>query len=422
MEEGGEWKGDFDPFADPEERRVLFAVLDSFRQYRRTAHYNVTHVRRQNFYALPSSQWELLASPPFSILDSFDAVDDAIDANAEIAEKVLEAGLAAYGLDTKATSSKGFETHGSGATQHGPSPLTAKPAWHDTTTTRDLEKARSTIRQFYRDWSEEGSKERADSYEPIRLALSKYFKHISPSSRHQIQVLVPGAGLGRLVFDLVQDGYSAEGNEISYHQLLASHFILNCTTVAQEFALYPWALHFDNHLSREHQLQKVMIPDVHPANALYEASQKHEVPASERMSMTAADFCVHYRSEGEENRFDAVTTVFFIDTAPNLLNYIETVQHCLKSGGIWINSGPLLWHSGKELRNDDDERTSEGRNLGIGEAGSVELTHGEVIKLLKHYGFEIIDSRETAQTGYIDNPRSMQPHTFKPQHWIARKE
>lgn len=26
-----EWKGDFDPFSDPEERRVLYAALDSFR-------------------------------------------------------------------------------------------------------------------------------------------------------------------------------------------------------------------------------------------------------------------------------------------------------------------------------------------------------------------------------------------------------
>lgn len=25
------WSGDFDPFADPEERRVLFAAFDSFR-------------------------------------------------------------------------------------------------------------------------------------------------------------------------------------------------------------------------------------------------------------------------------------------------------------------------------------------------------------------------------------------------------
>ena len=30
-DEEGSWGGDFDPFADPEERRVLFAAFDSFR-------------------------------------------------------------------------------------------------------------------------------------------------------------------------------------------------------------------------------------------------------------------------------------------------------------------------------------------------------------------------------------------------------
>lgn len=29
--EAGEWGGDFDPFSDQEEKRVLFAALDSFR-------------------------------------------------------------------------------------------------------------------------------------------------------------------------------------------------------------------------------------------------------------------------------------------------------------------------------------------------------------------------------------------------------
>jgi carnosine N-methyltransferase len=30
-DENQSWQGDFDPFADQEERRVLFAALDSFR-------------------------------------------------------------------------------------------------------------------------------------------------------------------------------------------------------------------------------------------------------------------------------------------------------------------------------------------------------------------------------------------------------
>lgn len=35
------WAGDFDPFSDPEERRVLFAAFDSFRYVR---HYRNEHL------------------------------------------------------------------------------------------------------------------------------------------------------------------------------------------------------------------------------------------------------------------------------------------------------------------------------------------------------------------------------------------
>ena len=383
----------------------------------------MTHVRRQSFYALPSSHWELLAAPPFSLLDNFNAVDDAIDANAEISDRILKAGLAAYGLDHGPSSANGPDTGHLSTSRNQSSPMNENPPWHNTTTASDLEKARSTIRQLYRDWSEEGAKERSVCYTPIGSSLSRYFKDVPSPSRHQVRVLVPGAGLGRLVFDLIYDGYSAEGNEISYHQLLASHFILNCTSQAQQFALYPWALSFSNHISRANQLQKVMVPDVHPASLLQEASQSQEVPAHERMSMTAADFCVHYREEEQKHAFDAVATCFFIDTAPNLLAYIETVKNCLRSGGIWINVGPLLWHFGKKKAPDENEEgASENRNLGIGEAGSVELTHEEVVLLLEHYNFEIIESGTINGTGYIEDPKSMLQSVYRPQHWTAKKK
>ena len=42
--------------------------------------------------------------------------------------------------------------------------------------------------------------------------------------------------------------------------------------------------------------------------------------------------------------FDCVATSFFIDTAHNILEYIEVVAHVLKRGGFWINLGPLLYH------------------------------------------------------------------------------
>lgn len=37
-------------------------------------------------------------------------------------------------------------------------------------------------------------------------------------------------------------------------------------------------------------------------------------------------------------------TCFFIDTAHNVLRYLEVIQHVLRLGGYWVNLGPLLYH------------------------------------------------------------------------------
>lgn len=92
-------------------------------------------MRRQAFYALPREHWELLAKPPFSYLETLDAVDDAIDKNAEIAQAILQTGLQSFvGPDQEDANSKAGE-------------------WRETATTNDLEKARSSIRQLFRDVS-----------------------------------------------------------------------------------------------------------------------------------------------------------------------------------------------------------------------------------------------------------------------------
>ena len=335
----------------------------------------------------------------------------------------------------------------------------------------DVDKARSTIRQLFRDWSAEGTREREATYRPVLEALEREFPAIDTNTsvvadekasvedstsesisidRGHVRVLVPGAGLGRLVFEICRAGFAVEGNEISYHQLLTSSFILNHTTSAQRYALHPWSLSFSNILSRKDQLQKVMIPDVHPGEALNAASEGCAVHAFDRMSMTAADFCIVYKDSEYKDRFNAVTTVFFIDTAPNLITYVETIRNCLKSNGLWINAGPLLWHFG----NKNDEGQSQGgdsngkndnklnrglpndrsnpstttaktsidppENLGIGEPGSVELSEDEVLEIVRHYGF-VIERHNYLRTGYIQNQKSMLQHEYVPSFWIARK-
>lgn len=201
----------------------------------------------------------------------------------------------------------------------------------------DLEKARSTIRQFFRDWSQEGTKEREASYGPILRALAD---ERVLRDRKNLNVLVPGAGLGRLVFELCAAGFDVEGNEISYHSMLASSYILNHCRKANAHILFPWVHSFSNHKSRTNQLMSVQIPDVQPSLELGKLEASGQAPGM--MSMSASDFLCLYGQEDQRDRFDAVATVFFLDTAPNIIRYIEVIYNCLKPGGILINNGPLL--------------------------------------------------------------------------------
>lgn len=384
------------------------------------AHYNVTHIRRQSFYALPSTQWNLLAEPKFSILSKFDAVDDAIDANANIAEAALQTALEYFGFPPWEPSSS------------DPPPWLAPP------NPTDQSKANSTIRQLYRDWSAEGAVERDTCYGPIIQALSMEFAHVPIAQRGKIKVLVPGAGLGRLPFEICKAGYAVEGNEISYHQIILSNHILNHTSSVGQYPLYPWALGFSNHLKRSDQLQCVLIPDVNPGTALAEASEGMDVHAFDRLSMSSADFCVAYKEKENMNAFDVVATVFFLDTAPNFIAYVEAVRNCLRDGGLWINLGPLLWHFEGNPPGTHGKTNQDGRNqisnaaapqiqqnvrenLGIGEAGSVELTDEEVKELLKHFGFRIEQETYGIETGYVQNPQSMLQNVYRPSFWGARK-
>ncbi len=45
--------------------------------------------------------------------------------------------------------------------------------------------------------------------------------------RNDVMICIPGAGLGRLAFDLARLGYAAQGNEWSAYMLMAANLILN---------------------------------------------------------------------------------------------------------------------------------------------------------------------------------------------------
>ena len=103
----------------------------------------------------------------------------------------------------------------------------------------DMGKVRSTLRQFVREWSAEGAQEREESFGRMLSELTKRVPVPSGSSTRP-RVLIPGAGLGRLAYEVASRGYEAQGNEWSYYMLLGSSFILNREPGLQPFVIQPW--------------------------------------------------------------------------------------------------------------------------------------------------------------------------------------
>ncbi|PSR97156.1 N2227-like protein-domain-containing protein [Coniella lustricola] len=400
-----DWQGIDKTVEDPEEARVMFCALDSFLQYGKVAHFNCTHLRRQSFYALPEAHWKMLAAPPFNYLETLDKVDAAIDSNAELAKSIVRLGL------------RSFQVYGDDADEKQAEVMPEQ--WAGVAKYSDIDKARSTLRQFYRDWSAEGREEREASYGPIKRALAAE-RARKPGLEH-LKVLVPGAGLGRLVFDLSLAGFDTEGNEISYHQLIASSYILNYVHSAGQHTIYPWIHTFSNHNTRDRHLKGFKIPDIHPATEMSHA----EGPGP--MSMCAADFLCLYSDEEHKDAYDAVASVFFLDTAPNLIRYLETIFYCLKPGGALINIGPLLWHfennaPGNHGHDDDGDGEHDASNSsGIADPGSFELSAEEVMALVEKIGF-VVEAKESGiKAPYIQDPESMLQTIYHATFWVARK-
>ena len=221
-----------------------------------------------------------------------------------------------------------------------------------TPASEDAEKARYVLKNLVRDWSEEGKEEREKSHHVlVRHLRDVVFKEqlskidrmyegggANPEDAARPRVLVPGAGLGRLVYEFAKAGFETEGNEFSYYMLFGASFLLNCCSEKRPYEIVPYWHSPLNHLSREDQYRSVTIPDESPGDHV------NEFKPGSSMAMCAGDFCEVYGKPEYQSHFDAVACCFFLDTAKNILDYLDTIRFCLKKGGTLTSIGPLLWH------------------------------------------------------------------------------
>lgn len=293
-----------------------------------------------------------------------------------------------------------------------------------TPASEDAEKARYVLKNLVRDWSEEGKEEREKSHDVlVRHLRDVVFKEqlskidrmyegggANPEDAARPRVLVPGAGLGRLVYEFAKAGFETEGNEFSYYMLFGASFLLNCCSEKRPYEIVPYWHSPLNHLSREDQYRSVSIPDESPGDHL------NEFKPGSSMAMCAGDFCEVYGKPEYQSHFDAVACCFFLDTAKNILDYLDTIRFCLKKGGTLTSIGPLLWHwvehsdqlvfgasplvdTSQGGQNDDVEDEDEDI--------SIEVSLEDLIAFAEELGFRLDVKRHPLACPYATDRKSM---------------
>lgn len=118
--------------------------------------------------------------------------------------------------------------------------------------------------------------------------------------------------------------------------------------------------------------------------------------------MSAGDFRQVYADA--KNDWDCVVSVFFIDTARNILAYVEKFYELLKPGGYWINLGPLLYHFA-DVDGED----------------SIQLPYEDLKSASIKIGFEFVDERIGVETMYTQNIRSLLQYKYNCIKFLCRK-
>lgn len=131
---------------------------------------------------------------------------------------------------------------------------------------------------------------------------------------------------------------------------------------------------------------------------------------SHSVLMMEGDFTTAFRHHA--GFYDVVITYFFIDTARNLLMYLDTIKMVLKPGGYWINLGPLLY----------------------GTAPFVQLSLQDIVKVAEAIEFEFLETSDECGTPTFANStvrsieaiygfdkEALTKNSYNAQFWVAKK-
>ncbi|KAG6006744.1 hypothetical protein E4U21_006729 [Claviceps maximensis] len=252
-----------------------------------------------------------------------------------------------------------------------------------------------SLKHIVRDWTEEGFCERDKPFSCLRITLEQLFPDRDVDSQH-VKILLPGAGLGRLGHEISHlGGFEVTLNEWSMYMNAAYRFLESQTTASSQ-SVYPFVDDWSHHATNENMLRSLQFPDV---------------PIDKRkVLMVEGDFTTEFRAY--TGHYDVLLTYFFIDTARNLMSYLDTIVDVLKQGGLWINLGPLLY----------------------GTSPLVQLSLEDILTVTETMGFQFLETHEqcgmptfekptvrSMEASYTFDCRALTKNAYNAQFWVARK-
>lgn len=239
---------------------------------------------------------------------------------------------------------------------------------------------------YARDWSVEP----CDEVTPLLNYIKDQCKEFNDKNTVAI---VPGSGLGKVAHTLAQDMSfsSVHAVEFSWLMVLMNEFVY--TKVDEKNVnVYPYLHTYSNHVTLNDQTRPVSI--------------SHSLEKPNNLSIHTADFTKfnianHLQSDESADNLVFVTC-FFLDTAENLIEYLQAINRLssqFKGKKKWINLGPLKY----------------------GTAAKIEISDEELKTLVKSMGWKITDEQEPKLLGYLTDKKGLWQGYYNVTMWSAEK-
>lgn len=217
-----------------------------------------------------------------------------------------------------------------------------------------------SLSHINRDWKMDGDAEEFELAPILKYIYQSLEAVIPESQKLETCILLPGSGLGRIPHELAKSGYGhVHSIEFSGLMYLFNKFVyLNQDLPVNDLEIFPYIHTNSNFVTLNDQFRSTLIPQV-------------EKPAN--LSIHLEDFTLFEIPEPEKYKNVVIVTAFFIDTAENLVDYLDTISDFTKpfKNGYWINIGPLKYGTAPQVELNGEELAQLRLNMGWVDLNSI---------------------------------------------------